>query len=1082
MNLTEHPCDLYDFPASFGQEQLWYLDEIGPESTAYNIAFAFDIRGQLVASALEQAFAVLIQRHDALRTSFAVVDEQLRQIVCANVPFRLETIRLAGQTPAEREADLAALKRSCARHRFDLACAPLLHVRLVGVGADRHVLLFCIHHIVVDHLSVLQLGHELEMLYRACRDGTGAGVAPGESPPDAERLQFPDYVVWHREQMTDEVISQKLEYWNSVLGNKPHTLDLPTDRPRPASQSFAGAEVPVRLPRDLSSALRSHAQREKQSLFVLMLAALNVVLHKYSGRRDLIVGCPMANRPAEELQEVVGLFMNVLPVPVLVDPAQGFDELAHHVRRQVAKTQSLQDTPFERIVRAGEVGRRSSHNPLVQVWFTFQDAPLALRLPGLEVVSEALHNGGSKLDLSLWYWDDGDCIQGLVEYNTDLFDEDTVRALSQHIMQVLRQVTRDPHTAVGELGLLSADERGRLQSSRAGEKLGEVLATLHEAFFERAANQPERRVLTTASGELSAGELAGRADATGLQLRRLGVSPGEIVGVCMERSEDLLAALLGVLRCGAAYLPLDPSLPAERIAYMLEDSGVRVVIAEPATRDQLPLAGIEVLMTHAVQPAAVGFVPHQPGPGDLAYLMYTSGSTGRPKGVRIPHGAAGNFLSAMRERPGIAEHDVVLAVTTYAFDISVLELFLPLAFGAGVCLADRGTTGDGRALQELLRSSGTTLLQATPSTWRLLRASGWEGQPGLKALVGGEALPPELARWLLPRVAELWNMYGPTETTVWSSCARIDAGNIGRCPLGQPIGNTSIQIVDENLRLLPDAVPGELVIGGRGLSHGYHNREELTRERFVRLPETGEHVYRTGDRALWRHGELRYLGRNDDQVKVRGYRIELGEIESVLAALPELELVAARVWRNDDDDDRLVAYYCSRSGAPVPEAALREHAKAFLPAYMLPQHFIPLSSLPLLPNGKIDRNALPLPLPATRRPAASVALADSAMSPQELLMLTVCRELIGSDGVMIDDNFFDAGGHSLLALTLVGRIEEKTGIRLPILKIASGSLRGLAQHLGSATSSPAGVPPRLGPRLHRWVRRALGPGRGSAHP
>ena len=1079
MNLNDHPCELYDFPASFGQEQLWYLHEIAPESTAYNIAFAFDIHGELVTSALEQAFALLIQRHDALRTAFAVVDEQLRQIVCASVPFRLKTIDLAGHSPTDREAELVALKRGCARHRFDLAQAPLLQVHLVAIGPDRHVLLFCIHHIVVDHQSVLQLGHELEMLYRTCRDEIGAGGAPGESAEDEERLQFPDYVVWQREQMSDEVISQKLEYWNSVLGAKPHTLDLPTDRPRPALQSFAGAELPVRFPRDLSSALRSHAQREKQSLFVLMLAALNVVLHKYSGRRDLIVGCPMANRPADELHDVVGLFMNVLPVPVAIDPAQGFDQLAHHVRRQVAKTQSLQDTPFERIVRAGEVGPRSSHNPLVQVWFTFQDAPLTLRLHGLEVVSEALHNGGSKLDLSLWYWDDGGCIQGLIEYSTDLFDEDTVRALSRHLMQVLRQVAATPHTPVADLGLLSAEDLRMLQANRTGVRRDDVLVNMHEAFFERAAGQPGRKVLDTAAGSLSAGELALRADAMGLQLQRLGVSAGDIVGVCMERDENLLAALLGVLRCGAAYLPLDPSLPEERIAYMLEDSGVRVAIAGPATRDRLPLVGVEVLMGQAVPAIAGGFVPHAPSPGDLAYLIYTSGSTGRPKGVRIAHGAAGNFLSTMRERPGIGEHDVVLAVTTYAFDISVLELFLPLAFGAGVWLADRGTTGDGRALQALLRSGGITMLQATPSTWRLLRASGWEGQPGLKALVGGEALSPELAQWLLPRVGELWNMYGPTETTVWSSCARIGAENAGHCPIGQPIANTSIQIVDENLRLLPDAVPGELVIGGRGLSLGYNNREELTRERFVRLPETGEDVYRTGDRALWRNGELQHLGRYDDQVKVRGFRIELGEIESVLATLPELEFVAARIWRIDDDDHRVVAYYCSRSGAPVPETMLREHAKTYLPAYMLPQHFVPLSTIPLLPNGKVDRNALPLP--TFQQPAVAVALADSPLSPHERLVLAACRDLIGSDAVMIDDNFFDVGGHSLLALTLVGRVEEQTGTRLPILKVASSSLRGLAEHLGDATAPLADVPPRLGPRLNRWVRRAFGPDRGSVH-
>ena len=1070
--------DVFQFPASFGQEQLWYLHELAPTSTAYNIAFAFELRGDLDLAALEKALGGLVQRHDALRTGFAVVDEQLRQIVHAEIPFRLEAEDLSACAEMRRGIELDRLNRECARHRFDLSQAPLLFVRLARLAADHHRLWLCIHHIVVDHLSVLQLGKELGELYATCRGDTTA--TSRDVTRDDERLQFPDYVVWQREQMSEEVLAQKLEYWNSALGAKPHTLDLPTDRPRPALQTFAGDELPVCLPRDLSSSLRSHAQREKQSLFVVMLAALNVVLHKYSGQRDLIVGCPMANRQAEELQDVVGLFMNVLPVPVVVDPEQGFDQLAQHVRRQVTRTQAQQDTPFEKIVRAGEVAHAASHNPLVQVWFTFQDAPLALVLPGLDIVSEPLHNGGSKLDLSLWYWDDGSCIRGLIEYNTDLFDPETVRRFAEHLAQVLRQIIANPRVSVADLSLLTDRDRETLQARRAETERTGGLSGMHEAFFERAAAQPERVVLTTAAGALSAGQLADRADAIGAELQRQGVSPGDIVGVCLERNETLVAALLGVLRCGAAYLPLDPLLPAERIAYMLGDSGVRFAIAEPTTRDVLPEAGVGLVMADALPTcAALGLVPHAPAAADLAYLMYTSGSTGRPKGVRIAHGAVGNFLSAMRERPGIGEDDVLLALTTYAFDISVLELFLPLAFGARVWLVDRVVAEDGKALQRLIDAGGITMLQATPSTWRLLRESGWESRSGLKALVGGEALSPELAQWLVPRVGELWNMYGPTETTIWSSCARIDHGNSGLCPIGRPIWNTSIDVVDEYLRLLPSGVAGELVIGGRGLSLGYLNREELTTERFVRLPETGDAVYRTGDRGMWRDGQLLHLGRSDDQVKIRGFRIELGEIEAVLATLPEMEVVAAKVWRVDDADHRLVAYYSSRSGVPVAAAKLREHLRGFLPGYMLPQNFVHLAAIPLLPNGKIDRNALPVPMGKLGTIGIRV---DAEMTPAERLLLAVCQELIGSEAVDLDDNFFDAGGHSLLALTMASRIEKKTGIRLTILKIASSSLRTLASELGTEADSRRYGDPRLGARLTRWVRTALAQGRGDVFP
>lgn len=1078
MNLTtDLPCetDLYDFPASFGQEQLWYLHEMVPESTAYNIAFAFELRGELDHAALEQAFASLIQRHDALRTGFAVVDEQLRQIVSASADFRLMTEDLSGLPEEARERELDSMKRECARHRFALSESPLLYVRLARASADRHVLLMCVHHIVVDHLSVLQLGTELERLYAAAR----AGDHDGSTQDD--RLQFPDYVVWQRERMSDEVIAQKLEHWHSTLGARPPTLDLPTDRPRPASQSFRGDELAVCLPRELSSTLRQHAQQEKQSLFVLMLAALNLVLHKYSGQRELMVGCPMANRPAEELNEVVGLFMNVLPVRVEIDPEAVFHQLSQQVRRQLGSTLAHQDTPFERIVRAGDIANRASRNPLVQVWFTFQDAPMELALQGLEVKSEALHNGGSKLDLSLWFWDDGTCIRGLIEYSTDLFDRDTVQRFSRHLMQVLHQATQAPGLPVGEFSLLTPDDHQAIQTRREAALRPEVMPSLHGAFFERAAARPQRLALTSAAGELTAGDLAARADAMGNALKELGVQPGDIVGICLERGESLLPALLGVLRCGAAYLPLDPALPAERIAYMLGDSGARVAIAEAGTRDALPSSGVAIMATDVESPGTHNaFVPHVPDTEDLAYVIYTSGSTGRPKGVRITHGAAGNFLSAMAERPGISEDDVLLALTIYAFDISVLELFLPLAAGARVHLLDRTTVADGNALGQVIDAASITMVQATPSTWRLLRTAGWLGKPGMKALVGGEALQPELARWLLPKVGELWNMYGPTETTVWSSCARIDEGNVGQCPIGTPVANTILHVVDENLHLLPPGIAGELVIGGRGLSQGYLNREELTCERFLPLPETGERVYRTGDRAIWRKGQLHHLGRDDDQVKVRGFRIELGEIESVLAMVPGVEFAAVKAWNIDDDDQRIVAYYCTCSGADLPAGALREHAGSFLPTYMLPQHFVHLDCIPLLPNGKVDRGALPLPVDRNQRDG--VAATEVDLSPGERMLLEVCRELIGSDALGIGDNFFDAGGHSLLALTLVSRIEARTGVRLPILKIARSSLRALAEDLDQEPGSRPPEAPGLGTRLHRWVRSAVVSRRGDVFP
>ncbi|MDQ3288580.1 MAG: amino acid adenylation domain-containing protein [Pseudomonadota bacterium] len=1084
MNPSSNPeinDERYEFPAAFGQEQLWYLHEIAPESSAYNIAYAFELAGDLDVGALEEAFPRLIQRHDALRTGFAVVDEQLRQIVRAAVDFRLDITDLGALAPEASEKALAGMKQQCARRRFDLSEAPLLWAHLARMSSDRHVLLMCIHHIVVDHLSVLQLGAELQDFYGVAH-GPVSQPVPTSGWSDDERLQFADYVVWQREQMSDDVIARKVDHWVSVVGPSPQMLALPTDRPRPASQTFCGDELPVYLPHALGCALRAQAQKQKQSLFVLMLSALSLVLHKYSGQRELMVGCPMANRPGEELHDVVGLFMNVLPVRVQVDSAARFDQLAQQVRRQVTNALAHQDTPFERIVRAVRCDDRASRNPLVQVGFTFQDPPLALDLPDLQVRSEALHNGGSKFDLNLWFWDDGSDVAGLIEYNTDLFDAQTVSRFSDHLLEVLRQAVAAPCTPVADFSLVSSHERAMTRSCAEETACEGVLTSMHEAFFQRAAELPLGIVLMHAKGELSAGELAARADSIAWRLQRSGILPGDIVAVCLERGEALLPSLLAVLRCGAAYLPLDPSLPGERIAYMLRDSGARLVLVEAATRSALPQSDVPLLSADAEHegPESAAFVPHVPRPEDIAYVMYTSGSTGRPKGVCIPHRAVGNFLSAMRERPGIDKDDVLLALTMYAFDISVLELFLPLSFGARVQLVDRSAVADGEALRRLIDTGPATMIQATPSTWHLLRGAGWKGKVGLKALIGGEPLPPTLAKWLLPRVRELWNMYGPTETTVWSTCAKIDDRNVEQCPIGTPVVNTIVEIVDENLRVLPPGIAGELVIGGKGIAAGYLEREQLTRERFIVLEETGDKVYRTGDRAIWRNGQLHHLGRDDDQVKIRGFRIELGEVESVLATLPEVESAAARVWPTEEGDSRIHAYYCTRSGGELPQSRLREHARSFLPAYMLPQVFVHLSAIPLLPNGKIDRNALPERNDPIAR--GTVPASDEGLSPNESMLLSVCRDLIGNEAVALDDNFFDAGGHSLLALTLISRIESQTGVRLPILKIARSSLRTLSVELVDSVDRQPVDDTGLAGRLNRWVRATVGGARSGAFP
>lgn len=1013
--------DVYLFPVTFSQQQLWYLDQLDPDSTAYNIALAFELEGELDRAALERALATVIARHDALRTSFRVVDGQVWQRVQSQQGIALPGLDLSDQTDAARQVRLQDRKHAFARHRFDLAISPLVAAELVKLGATRHVFLFCIHHIVVDHASVLQIGRELTQVYGALRRG--------EPPSEVTGLQYPDYAVWQREQLTDDTLRDRLAYWTEALGGRAQTLDLPTDRARPELQSFKGDELAVGFSEAVSAGLRTYAQEHKLSTFVVLLSALGVLLHRYTGHRDIIVGCPFANRAAEELQDVVGLFMNLLPILVSVDPQADFEQLAAEVRRRVVRAQGLQDTPFEKIVQAVGVSRSAAQNPLIQVWFTFQDGPLALSFDGLAVESEALHNGGAKLDLSFWFWDDGPAIRGLVEYNTDLFDSASVRRLAAHLEQVVGELTLVRRSPISDVELLTPAERER--SIRWNDTAAQpVLPDMHRAFFRIAHTDPRRVVLVTADASITAGQLAARADRIAAGLARRGVRSGQIVGVCLQRTDALVATLLGVQRLGAAYLPLDPTLPAERLAFMLDDSGAALVLSEASTRAVLPASGVTVLSLDELdEPDAdpAGFLPPDAAPDQLAYLMYTSGSTGRPKGVLVQRRAVGNFLSAMRQRPGLAPGDVLLAVTTYAFDISVLELFLPLSVGATLRLADRSLSEDADALQACIRDEGVTVLQATPATWRLLRENGWDGDRRLKALVGGEALSPELARWLVPRVRELWNMYGPTETTVWSTCVRIDDTNCDDPPIGSPIANTTVRIVDDALCELPPGIPGELVIGGLGLSAGYLDRPELTAARFARLA-SGEPIFRTGDRAVLRQdGQLRHLGRNDQQVQIRGYRVELGEIESVLVQAPDADTVIVRDWRVNDADHRLVAYCTSRSGAPLQAMTLRRHARRFLPAYMIPHHFVHLDRFPVNASGKIDRRALPAP---SLHGLDAQGPASGLRNEAEQYVAAVWATLIGVPVVSRSANFFEAGGHSLLAIQAISRIRAERGVAL----------------------------------------------------
>ncbi len=1072
--------ELYRFPTTFSQRQLWYVQATAAETTAYNIPFAFTLRGVLHIAALERAVAELVARHDALRTVFEVHGEEVRQVVDMGLRVPLEQIDLSALDADARARALADARARIACHVFDLAQPPLLVLRLLKLGEREHVLLLCVHHIVMDHLSVLAFGRELGELYAAFRSGRAPAA-------HSEGLQYPDFAVWQAEALDTAAIESRLPHWLESLAGFPHQLELPTDHARPPLQSFEGEELRVAFSADSSRALRSFAQAEQQTLFTVVLAGLGLLLRGYTGQDRVIVGCPFANRGAEELEQVMGLFMNLLPVGLAIDPQQSFSALVRDARRQMMKAQGVQDTPFEKIVQALGVQRDAARNPLVQAWFTFQDAPMALTLEGLEVDSEPLPNGGAKLDLSFWFWDDGTQIQGLIEYDSALFERARIERLAQRLEVVLMQAVSAPQRPVAGISLIAEAERAELDAVSRAPAPARDWRSPHTVFFERALSTPEALVLEACDGHFTAAQLAARADAIAEALTARGVGAGDVVGVAVGRHSDLIAALLGVLRAGAAWLPLDPDLPAERLRYMRADSGARCVLVDAHSAGLFDAVDGLSLASLPRTPGA-GFVPAEESPDSLAYVIYTSGSTGRPKGVRIARRAVGNFLAAMAEVPGFAPGQRLLALTTYAFDISVLELLLPLNAGGCVVLGERALLEAPGRLAEALRDQRINVFQATPSTWRLLSAEAWVGQPDLIALTGGEALTPELAQWLKPRVGALWNLYGPTETTVWSSRQRIDELEPQRCPIGLPIASTGLHVVDAQLQRLPWGLPGELLITGAGLAEGYHARPELTAEKFVTLPETGERAYRTGDIALrLASGELVHLGRRDHQVKLRGYRIELGEIEAVLCAHPQVEAAALAV-HGDEEDQRLLAWIVAGAAVAPSAVELRAYLAARLPAYMLPQQFSFLPALPLLPNGKLDRAQLPLPLQSSGSQALGVAgsnpnpEANPSPTPEPsaaaATVLQIARELLGSPEVHLSDNFFEAGGHSLLALTLAMRLEKALGVKLSLLAIAQSSLGALALQVEATEfgdlPTPAAAETQRSQRLSARVARLFG--------
>jgi amino acid adenylation domain-containing protein len=1064
-----------DLPLSWAQQRLWFLDQLDHAAgAAYHLPAALRLHGALDRDALCATLDRIVARHEGLRTTFANgPDGPVQVIAPADCGFTLTEHALRELHQLQREQALAQLSAAEASTPFDLAAGPLVRGQLIHLADDEHILLVTQHHVISDGWSMGILVKEVSALYTAFCQGQ-----PDPLPPLT--IQYADYAAWQRQWLQGDTLQQQIEFWRTHLEGAPALLELPADRPRPAVQSHAGDRVALTIPAELAAGLRGLAQRHGATLFMTLLSGWAVLLARMSGQEDVVIGTPVANRQRSEVEAMIGFFVNTLALRVRLGEDPSVAQLLDQVKASTVAAYDHQDLPFEQVVEALRPPRSMSYSPIFQVMLSLNNVPSGgeLNLPGLTLSPVESSQQTTHFDLSLSLSDRGDAIGGTLEYASDLFERSTIERLAGHFRQVLAAMVADEQQRISALPLLNAPQRRQLlvdfNDTAADFPHGRLI---HQLFEAQADIQPDAIALIYEDQQLTYEQLNRRANQLAHHLLALGVQPDDRVAICTERSLDMIVGLLGILKAGCAYVPLDPAYPADRLAYMLGDSAPVALLTQSALVPSLPGLSVPLVVLDAdsaglnlqadSNPALQGLSSRH-----LAYVIYTSGSTGMPKGVMIEHASATNFMATMTERPGIGHTDTVLAVTTFAFDIAFLELLGPLMVGARVVVLSRDAATDPARLQHALAHSGATVMQATPVSWRLLLDGGWQPSPGFKALCGGEALGSglalRLAELLSGAAGALWNLYGPTETTIWS--ARHELTNVGShagstASLGRPVANTQIYVLDRHLQPVPMGVAGELYIGGAGVARGYLNRAELTAERFVPDPFSAEpdaRMYKTGDLGRWlADGNLDYLGRNDFQVKVRGFRIELGEIEARLAACGGVReaVVLARedgARESAHGDKRLVAYLVAQDGVTLDAAALRTTLTGALPDYMMPSAFVTLDSLPLTANGKLDRRALPAPdqgALAIREYVEPVGAAEQALA-------AIWQELLGVPRIGRHDHFFELGGHSLLAVQLVSRVRQTLGDELPLREVfTQPTLAELATVLGGAAR--ADLPPIL---------------------
>ncbi|QFU88623.1 amino acid adenylation domain-containing protein [Amycolatopsis sp. YIM 10] len=993
-------------PLSVDQERIWLIHQFDPADPVYNVHFGARLAGELSIDALERAVNAFAARHEALRTTFETDGLRPVQVIHDELPIKIR------HAVARDLADAHRLAGEEASVPIDIVHGPPMRVTLFRLSEREHVMVVVVDHLVWDRGVTGMFEGDLVRLYNAFATGAEPGFPPLE-------IQYADYAEWQPLWLREELHRRQIPYWTDRLAGASMVLELPPDHPRPPVQTFNGARYRFRMSRELTLGLKALARREGVTVNVTLLAAWYALLHRYTGEEDLIVGTTSSTRSRPELEPIAGYFLTMLPLRTTVTPEQTFRELIAATRATMVGAFAHHDTPFGALLDELDIERDPSRNPVYQVSFIFVDFnEPAVPMHGLEVEQLTFDNHTAKDDCMLCVWDEeavADHFFGLFEYNTDLFTEETIARMWRHLERLLEQVAVDPEPRLRELSLAGPDEVELvLRDWNRTTVDGLTAVGVEELVRRQALSTPDAIAVVCGEESLTYAELLDRALRLAGHLRERGARPETVVAVCLDRSPELLVALLGVLLSGAAYLPLDPAHPAERRAAMTADAGALLVVTEETMRataeplDELPV------------------VP----PDFLAYVIYTSGSTGKPKGVEVTRGGLVNLVRSLAGEIALKPDDALVAVTSVSFDIAGFELYAPLITGGRVVLARTAEIRDGRRLAALLDDAGATVMQATPSAWQLLLEAGWRNDRGLRVITGGEPLPPSLAAELV--TSRTWNVYGPTETTIWSTAKPMDTGT-ERISIGRPLANTEVYVLGEDLEPVPIGMPGELYLGGAGVARGYRGRPELTAGRFVPDPfsgRAGARLYRTGDQVRFAaDGNLYFLGRDDGQVKLRGYRIELGEVETRLAAHPRVRQAVAVIREDRPGDRRLVAY---TRGEATPEE-LRAHLATFLPEYMIPSAFVPVTEFALTTSGKIDRKALPAP------PARRTGDYTPPRDPVELEVAQVWEEVLGVRPVGLRDRFFDLGGHSLLVLRLMAEIERRFGQELPMAAIFQGA-------------------------------------------